>query len=66
MKTYYTRMRCIQKTVIVSCIMYISSVLYSDDTRKFLIYGGEKRGRRRKWGGGVWKVKTMANTNYST
>ncbi len=53
MKTYYTRMRCIQKTVIVSCIMYISSVLYSDDTRKFLIYGGEKKGKaaeKRRWG----------------
>jgi hypothetical protein len=25
--------------------MYISAVLYSDDTRKFLIYGGEKRGK---------------------
>jgi hypothetical protein len=25
--------------------MYIGSVLYSDDTRKFLIYGGEQRGK---------------------
>jgi hypothetical protein len=33
--------------------MYISSVLYSDDTRKFLIYGGEKKGKaaeKRRWG----------------
>lgn len=52
-------MCCIQKTVIVSCIMYISSVLYTVDTRKFLIYGGEKRGE----GGGKEEVGEVKSEN---
>ncbi len=52
MKTYITRVYFSQKTVIVSCIMYIRCVLYSGDTRKFLIYGGGKEGKaaeKRRW-----------------